>query len=284
MRGDPSAIEDAVAAQPLAATALAVLLRTTAGLPVWDGIAAEASTYGLLLGGAGPPRLAGPPGAGPTAPLGPPAGRRRAGRQRAARRARPARGPQRDRHRATRDALVDALAVAAADPAIADVVTCRARARASVRAATSTSSARSPTDPPRSRCAWPATRDGRCTPSPTGSPPRSTAPCIGAGLELPAFAGTVVADPGTTFRLPEVAMGLVPGAGGTVSLTRRIGRHRSAWLALTGHPLHADAALDWDLVDASSHAPTGPPDPPRSAFGSRTPTLAVRTTRSAGRG
>ena len=54
--------------------------------------------------------------------------------------------------------------------------------------------------------------------------------CLGAGIELPAFAGRVVAWPDTTFRLPEVAMGLVPGAGGTVSLPRRIGRQRTAWL------------------------------------------------------
>ncbi|MDQ6696224.1 MAG: enoyl-CoA hydratase/isomerase family protein, partial [Actinomycetota bacterium] len=53
----------------------------------------------------------------------------------------------------------------------------------------------------------------------------------------------------TTFRLPELAMGLVPGAGGTVSLPRRIGRHRTAWLALTGASIDAPTALDWGLVD-----------------------------------
>ena len=42
-----------------------------------------------------------------------------------------------------------------------------------------------------------------------------------------------------TFRLPEVSMGLVPGAGGTVSLPRRIGRQRTALLALTGPALDA---------------------------------------------
>lgn len=40
-------------------------------------------------------------------------------------------------------------------------------------------------------------------------------PCVGAGIELPAFAGRVVARSDATFRLPEVAMGLIPGAGGT---------------------------------------------------------------------
>ena len=75
-------------------------------------------------------------------------------------------------------------------------------------------------------------------------------PCIGAGVELPAFCGRVLADPGTTFRLPEVKMGLLPGAGGTASLPRRIGRHRTAFLALTGESIDADRAQRWHLVDA----------------------------------
>jgi enoyl-CoA hydratase/carnithine racemase len=73
--------------------------------------------------------------------------------------------------------------------------------------------------------------------------------CIGAGLELPAFAGRVVAAPASRFRLPETAMGLVPGAGGTVSLPRRIGRARTAWLALSGEAINAGTALRWGLVD-----------------------------------
>lgn len=73
--------------------------------------------------------------------------------------------------------------------------------------------------------------------------------CVGAGIELSAFAGRVVAAPDTTARLPEVGMGLIPGAGGTVSLPRRIGRHRTAHLALSGEPLDAPSALAWGLVD-----------------------------------
>jgi hypothetical protein len=74
-------------------------------------------------------------------------------------------------------------------------------------------------------------------------------PCVGAGTELPAFCARVVATPATTFRLPELAMGLLPGAGGTASLPRRIGRHRAAFLALSGAPLTAAGALHWGLVD-----------------------------------
>jgi enoyl-CoA hydratase/carnithine racemase len=73
--------------------------------------------------------------------------------------------------------------------------------------------------------------------------------CIGAGIELPAFASQVVATPDTFVALPEVSMGLIPGAGGTVSITKRIGRWRAAWLALTGARITADTALAWGLVD-----------------------------------
>lgn len=73
--------------------------------------------------------------------------------------------------------------------------------------------------------------------------------CVGAGCELPAFAAHVCADPGAFFQLPEVGMGLVPGAGGTVSLPRRIGAQRTAWLAITGTRLNAQDALAWGLVD-----------------------------------
>jgi len=73
--------------------------------------------------------------------------------------------------------------------------------------------------------------------------------CVGAGIELPALAGRVVAAPNTRVRLPEVSMGLIPGAGGTASIPRRIGRHRTAWLGLSGAWLDAPTALAWGLVD-----------------------------------
>ena len=44
-------------------------------------------------------------------------------------------------------------------------------------------------------------------------------------------------------------MGLIPGAGGTVSVPRRIGRQRTAWLCLTGTTIDVATALDWGLVD-----------------------------------
>lgn len=74
--------------------------------------------------------------------------------------------------------------------------------------------------------------------------------CLGAGVEWPAFAGRVTAAPDATFGLPEVALGLVPGAGGTASIPRRIGRRATMALALSGVRIDAPTALSWGLVDA----------------------------------
>ena len=74
--------------------------------------------------------------------------------------------------------------------------------------------------------------------------------CIGSGIELPAFAARVVANKNTFMQLPEIRLGLLPGAGGTVSIPRRIGRHRTAYLALSARKIKASTALKWGLIDA----------------------------------
>jgi enoyl-CoA hydratase/carnithine racemase len=74
--------------------------------------------------------------------------------------------------------------------------------------------------------------------------------CVGAGIEIPAAAGRVIVAPDVAMRLPEVGMGLIPGAGGTASIPRRIGRHRTAWMALSGAVVDAATALAWGLADA----------------------------------
>jgi enoyl-CoA hydratase/carnithine racemase len=73
--------------------------------------------------------------------------------------------------------------------------------------------------------------------------------CIGSGIELPACAGTVIATQNTFFQLPELEMGLLPGAGGTVGILRRIGRIRLAWWILSGKRINSQTALDWGLID-----------------------------------
>lgn len=73
--------------------------------------------------------------------------------------------------------------------------------------------------------------------------------CIGAGIELPAFAAHTVAADDARFALPELGLGLVPGAGGTVSIRRRAGSARVLELLLSGRPIDAATAAGWGLVD-----------------------------------
>lgn len=79
--------------------------------------------------------------------------------------------------------------------------------------------------------------------------------CVGAGLEIAAFAGRVSASPEAWFQLPELSMGLIPGAGGCVSVPRRIGRQRAALMMLSGRRIDAATALGWGLIDAIEDLP-----------------------------
>jgi len=83
--------------------------------------------------------------------------------------------------------------------------------------------------------------------------------CVGSGIEIPAFAHHVSAAPGSFFQLPELGFGLIPGAGGCVSIARRIGRHRTAWMALSGRKINVRKALEWGLVDEIADS-AGPVD------------------------
>ena len=158
---------------------------------------------------------------------------------------------------AMRDALVEALRVAVADPGVSEVIISgagpdfcsggdldefgTAEDPAAAHAVRSTRNAGQWIDACAERCAA-----------------RVHGSCVGAGTELAAFSGRVVTTPDTRFLLPELSMGLIPGAGGTVSLPRRIGHPRTAWLALSGTALGADAALRWGLADEIADDHPGP--------------------------
>jgi enoyl-CoA hydratase/carnithine racemase len=73
--------------------------------------------------------------------------------------------------------------------------------------------------------------------------------CVGSGLEMAAFAARLTATADAWFQLPELAMGLIPGAGGCVSVTRRIGRRRTVAMILSGRRINARTALAWGLID-----------------------------------
>ena len=74
--------------------------------------------------------------------------------------------------------------------------------------------------------------------------------CVGAGLEISAFAARLTATSEAWFQLPELSMGLIPGAGGCVSVPRRVGRQRAGLLILSGRRINAATALRWGLIDA----------------------------------
>lgn len=75
---------------------------------------------------------------------------------------------------------------------------------------------------------------------------------LGGGLEVALAAHYRVALAGAKLGLPEVNLGLLPGAGGTQRAPRLMGAQAALDLMLTGKHLSAGAALEAGLVDALS--------------------------------
>jgi enoyl-CoA hydratase/carnithine racemase len=71
---------------------------------------------------------------------------------------------------------------------------------------------------------------------------------VGGGLELLLCCDLVVATESARFGVPEVKLGLIPGAGGTQRLARRIGPVRAAELLLTGRLIRAAEAKEFGLI------------------------------------
>lgn len=72
---------------------------------------------------------------------------------------------------------------------------------------------------------------------------------LGGGLELALACHARVADPGARLGLPEVKLGLIPGAGGTQRLPRLVGLERAIDMILSGEPVTAAEAVATGLVD-----------------------------------
>ena len=72
----------------------------------------------------------------------------------------------------------------------------------------------------------------------------------GGGCEIAAATDFVYAADGARFALTETSLGIIPGAGGTQTLTRAIGERRAKEYILCAKPFSAAEAMEWGLVNA----------------------------------
>jgi hypothetical protein len=243
-------VEDLLAVierNPVAATSLALLLRQ-GHRDLGPALAAESAVFSLLQSGTEFAAWRAQRAVPDPAPEPSPAVQlRRDGARLSIVLSRP--GRRNALNRSMRDGLLNGLALAAADRAIDQVVLCGEGP--SFSSGGDLGEFGTFTDPAAAHMVRLTTSIGRAL---DALGPRLVVQvhgsCAGSGVELAAFAARVVARPDFTATLPEVQLGLIPGAGGTYSVTRRVGRHRTALLALGGARLNAATALRWGLVDA----------------------------------
>ena len=241
-----AAIEQNLESFPIASVSLALLLRSQPGRPVDEGLVAESAVYSVLQ--AGPEFAAWRAGHPARADVdeGPRVRLQRDGSTLTVTLSRPDHLNALDAQ--MRDELIEGFGVAAADAGVT-VVELRGEGRAFC-AGGDLDEFGSRSDPASAHVIRLQRSVGRTL---SHLPALTVAyvhgACVGSGIELAAFADRVVGAMDTQVALPEVGLGLVPGAGGTVSLTRRIGRLRTAWLAFSGLTIDADTAYDWGLLD-----------------------------------
>ena len=72
---------------------------------------------------------------------------------------------------------------------------------------------------------------------------------LGGGLEIALGCHFRVAAPGTRLGLPEIKLGIIPGAGGTQRLPRLVGLDKAIAMVVTGDPISAEDALGAGLID-----------------------------------
>jgi hypothetical protein len=240
-----AAIEATICQNPLAASVFAQVLRSTAALPFADALVVESLAYSMLLAGGEFARWrAAIPVRAAIAEADPAATVERNGDTATVTMRRPQRRNAIDA--ALRDALAEILTALSCDATLGAV---------SLRGEGPTFCAGGDLDEFGKAADPPAAHAIRCLRSPAallhGLDVPTTAhvqgACIGGGLEM-AAATRIIAAPDASFRLPEIGMGLIPGAGGTVTLPRRIGRQRTCFMALSRAEIDAVTAQRWGLV------------------------------------
>ena len=72
---------------------------------------------------------------------------------------------------------------------------------------------------------------------------------MGGGCEMTLACDFAYAAQGARFGLPESRLGIMPGLGGTLLLTRAVGPRRAIEITTSGQPFTADQALEWGLLN-----------------------------------
>ncbi len=141
-----------------------------------------------------------------------------------------------------RAGLLDAFSAARDDKAVAAIVLMCA-GRTFVAGADITEFGKPPMPPPLSE----VIDTIEAMDKPTVAAVHGTA--LGGGLELALSCRYRVATPSAKLGLPEIKLGLMPGAGGTQRLPRLIGVEKALGMIISGDPVPAQSALESGLVD-----------------------------------
>ena len=72
---------------------------------------------------------------------------------------------------------------------------------------------------------------------------------LGGGLEIALACDFRIASKNSKFGLPEIGLGLIPGAGGTQRLPRVVGISRAKKMILLGKPIDSQTAYEYGLID-----------------------------------
>jgi len=144
---------------------------------------------------------------------------------------------------AVRHGIVAGIAQAAADPAVRGIVLICA-GRTFIAGADITEFGRPPQEPSLHKVVLDLETAGK----PVVAAIHGTA--LGGGLEVALGCHFRVAVPSARLGLPEVKLGLLPGAGGTQRLPRVVGVAQALEMVTSGTPIGAKLALDKGLIDA----------------------------------